>query len=197
MREAPEVRWVQTGPGIATLIGLTAAVTAATVAWVRRARGEERRDRQAMVAAAVGTTAASMALVEVSLRQGWIHGRYFELPKAVQWGFTVPWGVGFYTAWLAGYRWLTENSRHPLAIYGAVTAGLVPFTLLGDQWQIDRGYYQIGNGFRVGYDAAAIVPFMALPLALYEGFKRIGPAVERPEEVWAEACEEGCAPVGV
>lgn len=196
MRKAPEVRWVQTPAGMATMVGASVAALAGAVAWVSRAAGKERRDRQAMLASAAASTVATMGFVELARRHGWIEGAYFELPPAVQWLWTVPYSVATLTAWVAGYRWLAEGSRHPWAIAGVLTAGLVPATIAGEQWEIGRGYYRLGHGWRIGYNAAATVPLMAAPIVLYEGLKRLNPP-ERPEDVWAEACAEGCAPVGV
>lgn len=197
MRESPEVRWIKSPAGMATVVGLSVAALVGAVTWVRRAQGEERRDRQAVLASAVGGTALSLGFVELAKRRGWIEGPYVELPMAVQWLWTVPYSIGVFTAWVAGYRWLTEGSRHPWAIGGLVTAGLVPATIVGEKWEIERGYFRLGNGWRIGYNAAAAAPLMLAPVAMYEGLKRLAPP-ERPEHVWADACAGGsCAPVGV
>jgi hypothetical protein len=45
MREAPGVRFLKTGPGVVMMLALSAAALVGTIAYVRRAREEERRER--------------------------------------------------------------------------------------------------------------------------------------------------------
>ncbi|MFN3430429.1 MAG: hypothetical protein ACK46X_10785 [Candidatus Sericytochromatia bacterium] len=189
MREAPEVRFFKSGPGTATAIAIGAAAVAGALVWMRRAKGQERREREAVVIAATGTSVLAWGFDALAERQGWIRGGFFELPITTQVAMSVPWSVGFMTAWLAGYRWLTAGSRRPYAIYGAVAAGFAPLSLTAGAWEMNRGYFQLGNGWKLGYNAAVAVPLMMAPLAMYEGLKwRLPLRTERPEAVESRAC---------
>ena len=52
MREAPEVRFFKSGPGVATAIAIGVAAVGGALVWMRRAKGQERREREAVVIAA-------------------------------------------------------------------------------------------------------------------------------------------------
>lgn len=189
MREAPEVRFFKSGPGVATAIAIGVAAVGGALVWMRRAKGQERREREAVVIAATGASVLGWGFNAVAERRGWIRGGFFELPITTQVAMDLPWSVGFMTAWLAGYRWLTAGSRRPYAIYGAVTAGMAPLALTAGAWEMSRGYFQLGNGWKLGYNAAVTVPLMVAPLVMYEGLKwRLPLRVDRPEEVEAQAC---------
>jgi hypothetical protein len=190
MREAPEVRFFKSNAGLAASVALGALAVGGALAWMRRAKGgQERREREAVLVAAAGASVLNWGFVGLAERRGWVRGGYFELPMATQIMMDLPWSFGFTTAWLAGYRWLTAGARHPYTIYGAVTAGMAPLAIAAGAWEMGRGYYRLGNGWKLGYNAAVTVPLMVVPLAIYEGLKwRLPLRTERPEEVKAQAC---------
>lgn len=169
--EAPEVRFLHTPEGIATAAAVSVAALVGVFAWARRGGREERKARAAIVASAAGATALGVGVIEVARRQGWMHGAYFNLPTPVQWAFNGPVSLAFYTGWLAGYRALSERAAHPYRAYAAVSAAYVPLALVGGRWELSRGYYQLGNGYKLAYNAALTVPLIWAPVLMYEGLR--------------------------
>ena len=199
MREAPEVRWMKSTAGQAALVGIGVAAAAATIAWVRRAKGEERRERELMLAAAAGGTVVGLGYVVALKQRGLISGGLMDLPSPVLWAYETPVAIGFNTLWLAGMRKLTQGAAHPWWITGLLNAAMAPAVLAVEPWEMKRGYFKMSRDFKVGYNAVATSVMMWAPSLMYEGLKRTNwrREVERPEAVWAEACEPACAPVGV
>ena len=180
MRESPEMRFFKSPTGTAVTIAASLAALGATIAWMRRARGEERRQRQAMVAAATAGTGVAWGYVIYAQKKGYFKGGYFELPLASQIAMDGPLAIASYTLMLNGYRALTAGSRHPYWIWGFVSAAYVPLATRVGEWERQRGYFKLGRGFSLRDYAPVGMGLMAAPVAFYEGFKRL-PALSEPE----------------
>lgn len=180
LREVPEVRFLKSDAGVAVAAAVGVAIVGGLVAWVRRGDRHERRERQAMLAAATGTAAVSVGFVEAARRQGWFGGAYLEAPRVVRLVFEWPVTVGYYTLWLAGYRSLTAGARHPYWIAGVISAGMAPGAIAGGQWELARGYYRLGHGWRLGYNAILTPLLLGMPVLLYEGLRERLPSPAAP-----------------
>ena len=173
MRESPEVRFLKTPVGTATMVATGVAALGAAIAWVRRARGVERRKRQAMLASATACTALAWGYAGYVQKKGYLKGGFFDLPLVSQIAMNGPLAVASYTLILNGYRALTANARHPYWIWGLVSAGYGPLAKVVGEWEHQRGYFRLGRGYSLDNYLTVAPLLMAAPVAFYEGFKRL------------------------
>jgi hypothetical protein len=176
---------MKSGPGMAAMVAMSIGAAAAAVAWVRGATGAEARDRRLMLATATGTAVATTAFVRVATAKGFVKGGLLEMPMPVRLAVDVPYTVGVYTAWLAGYRALSTGSRHPLMIGGLMGVGLGALAMAIEPWELERGYFKLGRGYRVADNAMVSVALGAGPVLVYEGLKRMAaPPSPSPMITW-------------
>jgi hypothetical protein len=167
--DPPEVQFLRTPEGVATMAAVSVAALVGVIAWARRGGQRERQLRGAVVASALGAVALNAGLTELGRAKGWFNGAYFSMPTPVKWAFEGPLTLAFYTAWLAGYRALDEQARHPQRTFVLATAAFVPLALVAGKWELERGYYGLGNGYKLGYNAALTPPMLWAPVLIYEG----------------------------
>lgn len=167
--DPPEVRFLRRPEGVATMAAVSVAALVGVIAWARRGGQRERRQRAAIVASAIGAVALDAGITEFGRTKGWFNGAYFTMPTPVRWAFEGPLALAFYTAWLAGYRALDQQARHPQRTFALATAAFVPIALAGGKWEMDRGYFGVGNGYKLGYNALLTPVMLAAPALIYEG----------------------------
>lgn len=167
--DPPEVRFLRTPEGVATVAAVSMAALVGVIAWARRGGQRERSQRTALVASALGAVALNTGLTEIGRAKGWFNGTYFTLPTPVRWAFEGPLSLAFYTAWVAGYRSLDQHARHPQRTFALATAAFVPIALVAGKWEMERGYFGVGNGYKPSYNALLTPAMLAAPALIYEG----------------------------
>jgi hypothetical protein len=163
---------MKSGPGMAMMVAVACTAAAAAVAWTQSARGAERRDRRLMLGTAAGGAVGTTALMHEVARRGYLTGGLLEVPTPVRFAIDVPYTTGVLTAWLAGYRALATGSRHPLMIGALMGVGLGAMAFAIEPWEMERGYFKLGRGYRVADNAMVSVAFGVAPVLAYEGLKR-------------------------
>lgn len=167
--DPPEVQFLRRPEGVATVAAVSMAALVGVIAWARQGGQHERRKRAAVVASALGAVALDAGLTEFGRAKGWFNGAYFTLPTPVKWAFQGPLALAFYTAWGAGYRSLDQHARHPQRTFALATAAFVPVALVAGKWEMERGYFGVGNGYKPGYNALLTPAMLAAPALIYEG----------------------------
>jgi hypothetical protein len=171
--DPPEVRFLRSPEGVATMAAVSVAALVGVIAWARRGGKRERLQRTAIVASAVGAVALDAGLTELGRSRGWFNGAYFTMPTPVRWAFEGPLALAFYTAWMAGYRALDLQARHPQRTFALATAAFVPVAMAGAKWEMERGYFGVGNGYKLGYNALLTPAMLASPVLIYEGLREL------------------------
>lgn len=137
------------------------------------ARQPHHRDRWLVVTAATGT-AVMVVLVNVIARAfGWWDWWGYALPLSVQAGLLLLLPSILFTFILMGYRWLVAHSQRPLLWYGlTLIVVLVPLTVLGDLYNIERGKLSLGGGYTIWQDVLLGQALGWFPVLLYRVIQR-------------------------
>jgi len=120
-------------------------------------------------------TAAVVFSVNMLARANGIWQWYgYQLPLAVQFGMLFALPAVLYTAVLAGYRRLAARSRRPLLAYGCIgLLLLIPVTIAGDLYTMNRGTLSFGKGYTLFHDLLVGQALFWLPVVLYIHFRRV------------------------
>ena len=134
------------------------------------ARQPNRRDRWLVVAAATCMGVIVFIVNQIAHAVGWWGWWGYALPLIAQAGLLLLGTSVFFTSLLEGYRWLVSHSQHPLRTYGLIMIViLVPLTVLGDLYGLQRGKLSFGGGYTLWQDMLIGQVFAWLPILLYRG----------------------------
>jgi hypothetical protein len=155
--------------GAITAIGWLVAYLVVLL-WAQR---PHHRDRWLVVIAATAV-GAIFFLTNLSARAvGWWDWWGYSLPLMGQVGLLLLGPSVFFVFVLAGYRWLIDHSQRPLLWFGLIgIAVLVPLTVLGDLYSIERGKLSFGGGYTLWQDILVGQAFIWLPVLLYRLIQR-------------------------
>ena len=111
------------------------------------------RDRWPVLAAATCMGVIVFLVNRIAYTVGWWGWWGYALPLMVQVGILLLGPAVFFAILLTGYRWLVAHSQRPLLIYGLIMIiVLVPPTVLGDLYSIERGKLSFGGGYTIWQD---------------------------------------------
>ena len=97
----------------------------------------------------------------------------YALPLIAQAGLLLLGPSVFFAFILTGYRWLVAHSQRPSLIYGLIMIiVLVPLTVLGDLYSIERRKLSFGGGYTIWQDVLVGQAFAWLPIFLYRAIHR-------------------------
>jgi hypothetical protein len=137
------------------------------------ARQPHHRDRWLVVVAATGMGAIVFLVNQIAHAIGWWDWWGYALPLIVQASLLWLGPAVFFSFILTGYRWLVAHSQRPLLIYGLIMLILlVPLTVLGDLYSIERSKLSFGGGYTIWQDVLVGQAFAWLPIFLYRAIQR-------------------------
>ena len=163
-------RWLQSWVANMLVMALTLVTIIGLVLWAQQ---PGNHDRHAFVTAiaSVGGLAVILSLVATTI--GWWGGWVYKapaLPLALLTGLRVMFLISLL---LLMYRWIAAR-RLSLArlIYLSIALALIPVMVRTDEQIVRSGVLTFGNGYTAWSDMLFAVLFFAVPLVMYELFKR-------------------------
>lgn len=162
------LQYVRSPTGSIVVVVLSLAAFAIIVLWARRGARHERWP--AFVAASLMTVLVA-AIYGIAVAAGWWSGPYFRTPVLVQAATLLPVSVVVWTAWLAGYNWLTSRTRRPLLVYGIVALLLVLAVGMADRAELSGGLVLVAEDGRTWLNALVGLGMMFVPVLLFEGVR--------------------------
>ena len=137
------------------------------------ARQPHHRDRWLVVTAATGMGVIVFVVNQIARAVGWWGWWGYALPLMVQAGLLLLGPSVFFIFILTGYRWLVAHSQRPSLWYGLTgIVVLVPLTVLGDLYSLERGKLSFGGGYAIWQDVLVGQAFFWLPVLLYRVIQR-------------------------
>ena len=133
------------------------------------ARQPHHSDRWLVLAVATGMGVIVFIVNQIARAVGWWDWWGYALPLTVQAGLLLLGTSVFFTFILTGYRWLVAHSHCPLLIYGLIMIIIiVPLTVLGDLYSIERRKLSFGGGYTIWQDVLVGQAFAWLPIYMYQ-----------------------------
>jgi len=163
------LEFVRSPNGRLVVVVLSLAAFAIIVLW---ARGGARHERWPSVVAASLMTILVAGIYGIAVAAGWWSGAYFRTPALVQAATLLPVSVVAWTAWLAGYGWLTARTRRPLLIYGMVALLLTLAVGIADRAELSGGLVLVAEDGKTWLNALVGLGMMFVPVLLFEGIRR-------------------------
>jgi len=143
---------------------------AITVAW---ALSPARRTRRPQLLAALASAAVVFLLNMLAKAVGIWEWYGYHLPMMQQLGMLFALPSVLFTLVLGGYRQLELRTRRPLLVYALIAAIiLVPVTVGGDLYTMNRGNLAFGRGYTIFADVLVGQALVWLPVVLYLLFRR-------------------------
>jgi small-conductance mechanosensitive channel len=137
------------------------------------ARQPHHRDRWLVVTAATAMGVIVFMVNQIARAVGWWDWWGYALPLIVQAGLLLLGPSVFFIFILTGYRWLVAHSQRPLLNYGLIMIiVLVPLTVIGDLYSIERRKLSFGGGYTIWQDVLVGQAFVWLPIFLYRAIHR-------------------------
>jgi hypothetical protein len=126
-----------------------------------------------MVAALITLGVLAVTLNVLAPRLGWWGGRYFEAPLVPLALITALMAMAILGSLLSAYRWLaSRRPRLVVPMYLVLLVALVPLTILGDSMVLRTGTLTFGGGYTLAHDVLLGEVVFALPVIMYELFRR-------------------------
>lgn len=163
---ASEVRFLASEAGNWTMVAASLAAFAGALWWARR-----RPERRRALGVGVGAAVALTGFTALSVQRGWWRGGLLELPLASEAAMFLPLTAAFYTFWIGGYHRLAQRTGHPWLTGVAMTLPVAPLVGAVEPWEMRRGYFAMGHGYRVAYNVAISPLVMGLPLAAFQALQ--------------------------
>jgi hypothetical protein len=163
------IQFLQSSEGGASVMLAAVLIVGSLVLWARQ-RGHA--DRYLVLGTAAVLTGLIACVYVLALLAGWWTGAYFTLSPVVQGAILLPLSLLFGTLWLAGYRWLADHTRQPVAIYVAVSLLIVLAVAIAHRLNIGQGQILVGPGYAVVVEAVFGMLVLWVPVLVYEGLRR-------------------------